>query len=530
MRLRRPTVSRETLRKIARAKSLKLDIGCGAHVQPGCFGLDQRPLPGVDLVLDLEHFPWPLPDNCARVAFMSHFWEHIKPWRTIGLMAELHRVLQHDAQVLISSPYGMEFRFIQDPTHCFGPETEVLTTAGFRAFEDVREGDTCVVLDPETMAVTNSPVIKTIAQPYVGHLLHFQTKRMDLLVTPNHDLLSSANNLHPVALERHRADYLQSFQGHHSRRAYGMIPGWVGQSLDTFKVPFVPRGGNNAGKKMPVEFPAIPFVRFMGWFLSEGSLCRTPSQYVIQIHQSRTANPSKYREIVETVLALGLTPNERVDAVRCSSKDLWTYLDQFGLSGDKFIPTDLKQLAPPLLENLLDTLVKGDGSVNGRGRDYASVSYQFAADVQEIALKCGYRAQVNEELRETQQVINGSVVNCRPVIYRVGIFPEADSYYPKPVEVPFTGTVRCATVAEHHTLLVRRNGRATWAGNCNPSNEATFAYWDPLHESGLWGVYQPPVFHLESFDVIPAGASRDFNAILRACKPVKGKLCPHGAA
>jgi hypothetical protein len=51
-----------------------------------------------------------------------------------------------------------------------------------------------------------------------------------------------------------------------------------------------------------------------------------------------------------------------------------------------------------------------------------------------------------------------------------------------------------------------------------PVNEATFCYWDKLHPSGLWHVYEPPVFHLEVFDVLPAGRSRDFNAILRVCK------------
>lgn len=117
---RKPTISKATQAIIAKRKTLRLDIGCGANKQgPDCFGIDLRKLPGVDLVHDVVgQIPWPLPDNCARVAFMSHFWEHIIPWRTLPFMAELHRVLQHDAQVLVAGPYGVEFRFVQDPTHC----------------------------------------------------------------------------------------------------------------------------------------------------------------------------------------------------------------------------------------------------------------------------------------------------------------------------------------------------------------------------------------------------------------------------
>jgi hypothetical protein len=109
------------IKELIRArKSLRIDIGCGRNKQPGpdVVGLDARPLPGVDIVHDLETFPWPLPTDSVRVAFMSHFFEHVKPWLTLPLMAELHRVMLHDGQVLAAGPYGAEFRFVQDPTHC----------------------------------------------------------------------------------------------------------------------------------------------------------------------------------------------------------------------------------------------------------------------------------------------------------------------------------------------------------------------------------------------------------------------------
>lgn len=111
------TVSAGVRKRIAERKSLRLDIGCGNAKTAGCFGIDLRPLPGVDLVWDIEEFPWPLPDDCARVAFMSHVFEHLTPRKVLPFMAELHRVCQHGAQVLISGPHGVEFRYVQDPTH-----------------------------------------------------------------------------------------------------------------------------------------------------------------------------------------------------------------------------------------------------------------------------------------------------------------------------------------------------------------------------------------------------------------------------
>lgn len=97
---------------------IQLDLGCGQNKAPGFVGMDIRAVDGVDLVHDLTVTPWPLPDDCVTLTRLSHVWEHIPPWRTLDVMAELHRVSKHDAIVMIAAPYGLGFRFVQDPTHC----------------------------------------------------------------------------------------------------------------------------------------------------------------------------------------------------------------------------------------------------------------------------------------------------------------------------------------------------------------------------------------------------------------------------
>ena len=110
---------RSDLTAVLRRKSgILLDLGCGANKHDGAFGMDQRPLPGVDLVHDLTDTPWPLPDSIAHSVIMSHVWEHIAPQKTLAVMAEIHRVCRPKAHVMIAGPYGIGFRFQQDPTHC----------------------------------------------------------------------------------------------------------------------------------------------------------------------------------------------------------------------------------------------------------------------------------------------------------------------------------------------------------------------------------------------------------------------------
>lgn len=116
-RAARVPVSAPVLSLLRSKAGVALDLGCGHRKQPHFIGIDARPLPGVDLVHDLQQTPWPLPDSCAHSVVMYHLFEHLLPWKVFPFMAELHRVCRHGAQVFISGPYALDTRFVQDPTH-----------------------------------------------------------------------------------------------------------------------------------------------------------------------------------------------------------------------------------------------------------------------------------------------------------------------------------------------------------------------------------------------------------------------------
>lgn len=97
---------------------IRLDIGCGEHKNKGFVGMDKRKLPGVDIVHDLEKFPYPIPSDCCLMIVGSHIVEHIKPWLMLDFMNELWRIMKPGGQLVFSHPYGVSSGFIQDPTHC----------------------------------------------------------------------------------------------------------------------------------------------------------------------------------------------------------------------------------------------------------------------------------------------------------------------------------------------------------------------------------------------------------------------------
>lgn len=101
-------------------KGINLDIGCGPVKQENWIGLDNRELPGVDIIHDIENIPWPLPDNCVFQSIMSHVYEHINPigGKVLEVMDEIWRITKPGGKLAIAMPYGVNALYQQDPTHC----------------------------------------------------------------------------------------------------------------------------------------------------------------------------------------------------------------------------------------------------------------------------------------------------------------------------------------------------------------------------------------------------------------------------
>ena len=104
-----------------KARGIKLDVGCGQFKQKGFVGLDQHKQTGVDIVHDIQHFPWPVPDNSCFQVLMSHVWEHVEPKYRFAVMDELWRIIRHDGQLLLSCPYAGSYLEAAHPAHYMCP-------------------------------------------------------------------------------------------------------------------------------------------------------------------------------------------------------------------------------------------------------------------------------------------------------------------------------------------------------------------------------------------------------------------------
>ena len=94
---------------------LKLNLGCGPDKKEGYIGVDKVKLPTVDVVHDLNVYPYPFKDNSVDEIYCSHILEHLDDF--IKTMEELWRICKPDALIIIKAPYYKHHLSYGDPTH-----------------------------------------------------------------------------------------------------------------------------------------------------------------------------------------------------------------------------------------------------------------------------------------------------------------------------------------------------------------------------------------------------------------------------
>jgi SAM-dependent methyltransferase len=81
-----------------------LDVGCGPRSKiEGSIGLDVRPAPHVDVVHNLNTYPYPFPDDAFDRIEASHIIEHVES--PLNFMNELHRIGTEGSIIRIITPH-----------------------------------------------------------------------------------------------------------------------------------------------------------------------------------------------------------------------------------------------------------------------------------------------------------------------------------------------------------------------------------------------------------------------------------------
>lgn len=110
-----------------KSSGIQLDVGCGNCKQKGFIGMDMFKHHNVDIVHNIQKFPWPIPDNSCFQVLLSHVWEHIEPKYRFQVMDECWRICRHDGQLLIACPHDGSYLAAAHPAHYMCPNEVTFT-------------------------------------------------------------------------------------------------------------------------------------------------------------------------------------------------------------------------------------------------------------------------------------------------------------------------------------------------------------------------------------------------------------------
>jgi len=96
-------------------KIKKLNLGCGEDIKEGFVNLDSVKLKGVDIVHDLDKFPWPLKKDEFDFVYCDNVLEHLSS--IPKSMEELWRITKNKGKIKIIVPIFPSVWAMVDPTH-----------------------------------------------------------------------------------------------------------------------------------------------------------------------------------------------------------------------------------------------------------------------------------------------------------------------------------------------------------------------------------------------------------------------------
>ncbi len=354
---------------------------------------------------------------------------------------------------------------------CFDEDTEILTREGWTDFAGVKVGDEALSIDPLTRNLAWKRITNKLVKNYTGEMIRLGARdkshsALDVLVTPEHNVLIDYGGVIKLV----RAD---SIPIHETKIVRTGV--FSGEAVKDFEIPeYVEThylGRHRATMQIvhsAIHVEAHAFMRFLGLYIAEGC----SGQYILSIAQSPSGGK---RSDIETILNdFGVKYSvQKNGAYQFCSRQLCAFFESLGLghirAGAKFVPSRYKDLSPDLLDDLVHGYSLGDGNRNGKTGQltFGTTSARLAGDLQEILVKCGMVGNIRIQHQKGTRSIGGYIRNSDMHIVSVR---EKKTDYSLDKRVisreHYSGIVWDVEVADWHTMLVRRHGKAFFSGNC----------------------------------------------------------------
>lgn len=336
-------------------------------------------------------------------------------------------------------------------SECFDKDTQVLTNSGFKYFRDLTEDDLVAQYEISDKSVTFVKPTEYITKPFKGKLHHYLGKTMDLMVTPEHEII------------------VENPHSHNIRKAKSCEGIW-GRNY------FTPAAGYKTGDK---EFTTLD--RLLIAIQADGSLFGTTTtgkgsnrlDFSFSFKKER-----KIERVISFLEELGIEyKTSKISRgqtrINASLKGFINAADLDKIKTFKYI--NLEDIDANWGKQFLEELKLWDGSAKNGTKSFIYYNSREEAinKVIEICALSGYRTckGINRTAEQGLKVTNpqgNPVRKSSKTCWALTITPLDKTCYPRRSEVEYDDYVYCVTVPSG-CIIVRRNKGVVVSGNCRHS-------------------------------------------------------------
>lgn len=350
---------------------------------------------------------------------------------------------------------------------CVDELTEIFTDRGWLRFDQVREGDETLSINPVTGLSEWDTVEKVLRKPGTHSVIRMEGHSFSSVSTPDHRWLTHRRSGIGYAL---RGSKLPKVLQPIADKLPRTDNGWTWRTTATL----------TADDRIPVAAPCVnvpteakwndAFVELVAWVWTEGSKDKCGN---FEIHQSHVANPDKVARIRLALNVLGMSYREYQDA-RSGAPMTHFYLHSElsnrllqVFESHKVVRVDfIRQLTLAQLQLFVDVSVLGDGTKAAQCNIVQENEEQLFA-VQTACHLLGIRTSLRQQDMLSYGVprkkwvlglLTSTFVNPVRAVYNAG--PEGMKIGGE----QYVGTVWCVTT-RNGNWLARRGGSVHYTGN-----------------------------------------------------------------
>jgi len=315
-------------------------------------------------------------------------------------------------------------------------------------------------------------------------MIHFENKRINLLVTPNHRMFILNTS------KKNKKLIVETAEKVSQRSIFFMPEGkWIGKNEKYFNVEGFGR----------VNTKDLTYI--LGIFIGDGFIAYQEKQRVTKtglarkeyLKEARDKRSGRFKTIEKLGNHISTTHGYRIffdipenDKCRERVKEILSrlgikynchkgkagthlyftsksFMDLFAQCGqgahNKRIPKWALDYSPKYLNYLLEGLMDSDGH---NGKIYHTVSERLASDVCELCIKLNLKPNIYR--RHTKSFINGRKLEGDSYVISIGKTIKSISRHRNKI-VNYNGYIWCLKVKDNKNFLVERNGRFNFCGN-----------------------------------------------------------------